>query len=77
MDAFARGLKAAAALRADGRIAEFVAKRYSSWDNGIGAKIEAKQTSLEDLSAYALGNGEPTIGSGRQELMENILNEFI
>ena len=77
MDAFARGLKAAAALRADGRIAEFVAKRYSSWDNGIGAKIEAKQTSLEELSAYALGNGEPTIGSGRQELMENILNEFI
>lgn len=77
MDAFARGLKAAAALRADGRIAEFVAKRYSSWDSGIGAKIEAKQTSLEELSAYALGNGEPTIGSGRQELMENILNEFI
>lgn len=77
MDAFARGLKAAAALRADGRIAQFVAKRYSSWDNGIGAKIEAKQTSLEELSAYALGNGEPTIGSGRQELMENILNEFI
>lgn len=77
MDAFARGLKAAAALRADGRIAEFVAKRYSSWDSGIGAKIEAKQTSLEELSAYALGNGEPIIGSGRQELMENILNEFI
>jgi xylose isomerase len=77
MDAFARGLKAAAALRADGRIAEFVAKRYSSWDSGIGAKIEAKQTTLEELSAYALGNGEPTIGSGRQELMENILNEFI
>jgi xylose isomerase len=77
MDAFARGLKAAAALRADGRIAEFVAKRYSSWDSGIGAKIEAKQTSLDELSAYALGNGEPTIGSGRQELMENILNEFI
>jgi xylose isomerase len=77
MDAFARGLKAAAALRADGRIADFVAKRYSSWDSGIGAKIEAKQISLEELSAYALGNGEPTVGSGRQELMENILNEFI
>lgn len=77
MDAFARGLKAAAALRADGRIAEFITKRYSSWDSGIGAKIEAKQSSLEELSAYALGNGEPTIGSGRQELMENILNEFI
>ncbi len=77
MDAFARGLKSAARMRADGRIAEFVAKRYSSWDSGIGAKIEAKQTSLEELSAYALGNGEPAIGSGRQELLENLLNEFI
>ncbi len=77
MDAFARGLKSAARMRADGRIAEFVAKRYSSWDHGIGAKIEAKQTSLDELSAYALGNGEPTIGSGRQELLENLLNEFI
>jgi xylose isomerase len=77
MDAFARGLKSAARMRADGRIAEFVAKRYSTWDSGIGAKIEAKQTSLEELSAYALGNGEPTIGSGRQEMLENLLNEFI
>jgi xylose isomerase len=77
MDAFARGLKSAARMRADGRIAEFVAKRYSTWDSGIGAKIEAKQTSLDELSAYALGNGEPTIGSGRQELLENLLNEFI
>jgi xylose isomerase len=77
MDAFARGLKSAARMRADGRITEFVTKRYSSWDSGIGAKIEAKQTSLDELSAYALGNGEPTIGSGRQELLENLLNEFI
>ena len=77
MDAFARGLKSAAKLRADGRIAEFVAKRYDSWNSGIGAKVEAKQVSLEDLSAYALGNGEPTIGSGRQEHLENLLNESI
>jgi xylose isomerase len=77
MDAFARGLKSAAKLRADGRIAEFVAKRYDSWNSGIGAKVEAKQVTLDDLSTYALGNGEPTIGSGRQEHLENLLNEFI
>jgi xylose isomerase len=77
MDAFARGLKSASKLRADGRIAEFVAKRYDSWNSGIGAKVEAKQVTLDDLSAYALGNGEPTIGSGRQEHLENLLNEFI
>jgi len=77
MDAFARGLKAAAAIRADGRMADFVAKRYDSWNSGIGAKVEAKTVSLEELSTYALGNGEPTIGSGRQEMLENLLNEFI
>ena len=41
MDAFARGLKIAAAIRKDGRLAEFVKQRYASWDSGIGAKIES------------------------------------
>jgi len=39
MDAFARGLKIAAAIRKDGRLADFVKQRYASWDSGIGAKI--------------------------------------
>ena len=77
MDAFARGLKAAASIRTDGRMADFVTKRYDSWNSGIGAKVESKTVTLEELSNYALGNGEPTIGSGRQEMLENLLNEFI
>jgi xylose isomerase len=77
MDAFARGLKAAAAIRADGRLAEFVSQRYSTWDNGIGAKIENKELSLEEISKHVLAGGEPTISSGRQEMLENLLNEFI
>src|SRR5256714_2490135 len=40
MDTFARGLKIAAAIRKDGRLEGFVKERYSSWDSGIGAKIE-------------------------------------
>lgn len=40
MDAFARGLKIAAAIRKDGRLADFVRGRYASWDTGIGARIE-------------------------------------
>jgi xylose isomerase len=77
MDAFARGLKAAAAIRADGRLDGFITKRYDSWNSGIGAKIENKMVSLDEISNYALGNGEPVIGSGRQEMLENLLNEFI
>ena len=77
MDAFARGLKIASAIRADGRLADFVAKRYSSWDAGIGAKIEAKSISLDEIATHVLSNPEPTIASGRQELLENLINEFI
>ncbi len=77
MDAFARGLKIAAAIRADGRLEEFVRRRYASFDSGIGAKIEAGTATLEELSAYALQHGEPRIPSGRQEMLENLINEFI
>ena len=77
MDAFARGLKIAAAIRQDGRLGEFVSTRYSSFDSGIGAKVEAGQVSFEDLEKHALANGEPLLASGRQEMLENLLNEFI
>ena len=40
MDAFARGLKIAAAIRDDGVLENFVKDRYASWDSGIGAEIE-------------------------------------
>src|SRR5271167_4418335 len=54
MDAFARGLKTAAAIRKDGRLADFVRDRYSSWDSGIGAKIETGQADFKQLEAYML-----------------------
>jgi xylose isomerase len=77
MDAFARGLKAAAAIRADGRMAKFLQNRYASWDAGIGAKIEKGQASLAELSAYARTIKDPKLASGRQEFLENLFNEFI
>lgn len=78
MDAFARGLRAAAAIRADGRLAGFVSDRYKSWDEGIGTKIEAGKVTLEDLETYVLKKRRLTKNeSGRQELLEGILNEFI
>jgi xylose isomerase len=78
MDAFARGLKIAAAIRKDGRLAEFVKGRYASWDSGIGARIEAGKMNLADLEAYMLKKGDATRNtSGRQEFLENLINEFI
>ena len=78
MDAFARGLKIAAAIQKDGRLDEFVKQRYSSWDTGIGAKIESGKVGFKELEAYMLKQGEAApSASGRQEFLENLINEFI
>ena len=78
MDAFARGLKIAAAIRKDGRLAEFIRDRYASWNYGIGAKIEAGHANLTELESYMLKKDQPASNvSGRQEFLENLINEFI
>jgi len=77
MDTFARGLKIAAAIREDGRLADFVKERYSSFDSDLGKKVESGQCSFDELEAIALKSGEPTLASGRQEMLENLINEFL
>lgn len=78
MDAFARGLKIASAIRKDGRLQGFIKERYSSWDKGIGAKIESGKENLKSLEAYMLKQGDITPNiSGRQEYLENLINDFI
>ncbi len=77
MDAFAFGLLVADKLLADGCLEQFVAKRYASFDSGIGKKIESGATSLEELSAHALAAGEPHPSSGRQEYLESLINQYI
>jgi len=78
MDAFARGLKIAAAIRKDGRLAQFVKNRYASWDSGIGAKIEAGKVGFKELHTYMLRKGDASPNfSGRQEFLENLINEFL
>jgi len=78
MDAFARGLKIAAAIRKDGRLDQFVRERYASWNTGIGEKIEKGKVGFEDLEKYMLQKGEADPNSsGRQEFLENLINEFI
>ncbi len=59
MDAFARGLRIAAAIRADGRLQEFVNQRYSSWDSQLGQRIEQGQESLASLEKLMLTRAKP------------------
>ena len=78
MDAFARGAKIAAKIRADGRLDELLKARYSSFDEGIGAKIEAGEVGFAELEAYMLEKGEAAPNtSGRQEMLENLINDYI
>jgi xylose isomerase len=78
MDTFARGLKIAAAIRKDGRLAEFLRERYASWDSGVGKKIESGKSNFAELQRYILKKGEATPNaSGRQEFLENLINDFI
>ena len=78
MDAFSRGLKIAADIRADGKLADFVQQRYSSWDTGVGADIESGVADFKSLEAYMLEKGDISPNeSGRQEMLENLINCYI
>lgn len=78
MDAFAKGLKIAAAIRAEGDLAKMVKERYRSWDAGVGAEIEAGKHTFESLEKYMLAKGDVApCTSGRQELFENVVNRYL
>jgi xylose isomerase len=78
MDAFAHGLKIASAMLKDGTIAAFVKDRYATWDSGIGADIEGGKADFKSLETYMLAKGDAAKNtSGRQEMLENIINRFI
>jgi xylose isomerase len=77
MDTFALALKIAYQMKQDGALSGFIRERYGGYDSGIGKQIENRQTTLAGLEQYALERGEPELRSGRQERMENIINQYL
>lgn len=77
MDAFARGLLIASEILEKSAYKELRKERYSSFDAGNGKAFEEGNLTLEDLRNHAKSVGEPKQRSGRQELFENILNDYI
>ncbi|MEO8416538.1 MAG: xylose isomerase [Ginsengibacter sp.] len=77
MDAFARALITADNILNTSDYKKIRTERYASFDSGKGKEFEEGKLSLEDLKNFAIDNGEPEIKSGRQEYMENIINNFI
>jgi xylose isomerase len=77
MDAFARALVVAESVLTQSPYLKIRADRYASFDTGAGQDFEKGKLSLTDLRQYAIQNGEPQKRSGKQEWLENIINDYI
>ncbi|MEO0996812.1 MAG: xylose isomerase [Pseudomonadota bacterium] len=77
MDAFARGLLIAASVLADPRLSALLSRRYASFDGGAGQRFENGELGLGELRDIAADAGEPEQRSGKQELVENLINDHI
>jgi xylose isomerase len=76
MDTLARGLMIANDILEKSDIPKMKKARYTSFDSADGAKFEKGELGLEELAALA-SKGEPKKISGKQELYETILNQYI
>lgn len=77
MDAFARALVIADNVLQKSPYQKFRKERYASFDSGTGQSFEQGKLKLEDLREFAAENGEPEQLSGKQEWLENIINQYI
>eukprot|EP00759_Apiculatamorpha_spiralis_P031185 PhF_6_TR32946/c2_g1_i2/m.48464/K01805/xylA; xylose isomerase len=79
MDAMATGLRAAARALESGRLGlKSIAQRYATWESPLAKKVEEGKATLEELEAYAKGEGRDiTLRSGKQELLEGVLNNVM
>ncbi|MER3376048.1 MAG: xylose isomerase [Allomuricauda sp.] len=77
MDAFARGLLAANDILENSNYISMRKERYSSFDSGTGKAFENGKLTLEDLHGHASANQDIKKRSGKQELFENIINQYI
>ena len=76
-DTFARALLTADKIITSSAYDKLRAARYSSFDAGNGKAFEDGKLSMQDLYKIAHENGELALTSGKQELFENIINQYI
>ncbi len=77
MDVFARAMIIADKLLKESDYLKFRKERYSSYDSGKGAEFEAGQLTFENLREIAAEAGEPKQISGKQEMLEQLINSYI
>jgi len=78
LDTLAKALLVAADLIERGRLGELRDARYAGWDEALGRAILDGSESLESLEAkVASGEIDPRPVSGRQEMLENVVNQSV
>jgi len=77
MDTFARALVAADNILTKSAYKKLRKERYASFDSGAGADFASGKLSLETLAGIGANGGEPAQISGKQELYEAIINQYI
>jgi xylose isomerase len=77
MDTYAFAFKIARRILSDGKLDQFLTSRYSSFDDGFGKEIEKKKIGFKQLEKIALKAREPKPLSGRQEYLENLINQYL
>jgi xylose isomerase len=77
MDAFARAMVIADDILQNSAYKKMKKDRYASFDQGLGKDFEEGKLTLENLREFAIKNGEPKQMSGKQELLENLINNYI
>ena len=76
-DTFARALLVADKIISSSSYDSLREKRYSSFDSGKGKDFEDGKLDFKNLYEIAKENGELELQSGKQELFENIINQYI
>ena len=76
-DTFAKALIAADAIKSNSIFDKLRRERYSSFDSGVGKDFEDGKLSLLDLYKWSYKNQDIEMKSGKQELYESIINQFI
>jgi len=76
-DTFARALLTADKILTTSAYNSLREKRYRSFDSGKGKDFESGKLDLKDLYQIAQENGELQLKSGKQELFENIINQYL
>jgi xylose isomerase len=77
IDTFARALLVAERIINESDYLAIRQARYASFSTNMGQRFKRGELTLNDLRNHAIATGEPQHRSGKQERLEQIINDFL